>query len=558
MIGPVPPRRDPHAGRLRAAGDHRERVRAGAARPSSAAGLEGHEHVIGGGGIDPQTAVQLRCRRHRRPRLRRPDVAERPGGQRRADPRQRAQRARGGRRGHPCARRGRRAHRRRLRPAPRSAPSPPTPTAGSRSSCPDRVTTPSGSTRTRCPTTSSSATRPRPSWSVNVRPAERQILNYFLGESLRQTESRWDQLPQTIANGIKFGLIIAITAVGLSLIYGTTGLSNFAHGELVTLGAIVTWWMNQSVGLHILVAAPIGIARRPRWRGSSPRAGSGDPLRRRGVEPDVDDDRVDRRRARRPLPLPVHVRRPLAGLPAVRRAVGGRHRAVLADQARPRSRWRSAWSCCSPWRCSSSAAAQGKAIRAVSDNPELASATGINTNRVILLVWVAGGALAGLGGVLLGLDEQVRWNMGFTLLLLMFAAITVGGLGNPYGALVGALRHRPRRRAVDVDLPERRRAEEHRRPDHPHRRPARATPGPARAEGACRLMQWDLIFSNALYAAHRRQRHRLRARSPSGSTSTSATPACSTSARPASPPSAPTRSPCRSPSTTGRCGRRSR
>jgi branched-chain amino acid transport system permease protein len=82
---------------------------------------------------------------------------------------------------------------------------------------------------------------------------------------------------------------------------------------------------------------------------------------------------------------------------------------------------------------------QGKAIRAVSDNPELASATGINTNRVILLVWVAGGALAGLGGILLGLDEQIRWNMGFTMLLLMFAAITVGGLGNPYGALVGAL-----------------------------------------------------------------------------------------------------------------------
>ena len=82
---------------------------------------------------------------------------------------------------------------------------------------------------------------------------------------------------------------------------------------------------------------------------------------------------------------------------------------------------------------------QGKAIRAVSDNPELSSATGINTDRVILLVWVAGGALAGLGGVLFGLDEQVRWNMGFTLLLLMFAAITVGGLGNAYGALVGAL-----------------------------------------------------------------------------------------------------------------------
>jgi neutral amino acid transport system permease protein len=52
---------------------------------------------------------------------------------------------------------------------------------------------------------------------------------------------------------------------------------------------------------------------------------------------------------------------------------------------------------------------------------------------------VAGGALAGLGGIMLGLDQQVSWNMGFTSLLLMFAAITVGGLGHPYGALVGAL-----------------------------------------------------------------------------------------------------------------------
>jgi branched-chain amino acid transport system permease protein len=82
---------------------------------------------------------------------------------------------------------------------------------------------------------------------------------------------------------------------------------------------------------------------------------------------------------------------------------------------------------------------RGKAIRAVSDNPDLASATGINTERVIMLVWVAGGALAGLGGIMLGLDQQVTWNMGFTSLLLMFAAITVGGLGNPYGALVGSL-----------------------------------------------------------------------------------------------------------------------
>lgn len=273
--------------------------------------------------------------------------------------------------------------------------------------------------------------------TVNIRPAERQILNYFLGESQRQAQGRWEVLPQTIANGIKFGLIIAITAVGLSLIYGTTGLSNFSHGELVALGAIVTWWMNQSVGMHVLLAAPIGIAaaglggyvaERGVWR----------PLRRKGIG--------------LTSMMIVSIGIGLAARYLFLYTFGGRSRAyrefavqsvvdigpvsltqrdlvsmavcvvvlVLVAVFLQRSR-------------------QGKAIRAVSDNPDLASATGINTNKVILLVWVAGGALAGLGGVLLGLDEQVRWNMGFTLLLLMFAAITVGGLGNPYGALAGAL-----------------------------------------------------------------------------------------------------------------------
>jgi branched-chain amino acid transport system permease protein len=81
----------------------------------------------------------------------------------------------------------------------------------------------------------------------------------------------------------------------------------------------------------------------------------------------------------------------------------------------------------------------GKAIRAVSDNPDLASSSGIDTNRVILIVWILGGALAGLGGVFYGLEFGIKWDMGFTLLLLMFAAITLGGLGNPFAALLGSL-----------------------------------------------------------------------------------------------------------------------
>jgi branched-chain amino acid transport system permease protein len=79
----------------------------------------------------------------------------------------------------------------------------------------------------------------------------------------------------------------------------------------------------------------------------------------------------------------------------------------------------------------------GKAMRAVADNPDLAASSGIDVQRVILVVWAFGGALAALGGILIGLGEQVNWQMGFTYLLLMFAGITLGGLGTAYGALVG-------------------------------------------------------------------------------------------------------------------------
>jgi neutral amino acid transport system permease protein len=272
---------------------------------------------------------------------------------------------------------------------------------------------------------------------VNVRPNEHQVLNYNLGASGRQTESRWDQLPQTIANGIKFGLIIAITAVGLSLIYGTTGLSNFSHGELVTLGAIVTWWMNQSVELHILVAALFGIAAAA-LAGFLLESGVWRPLRTKGTS--------------LTSMMIVSIGIGLAARYLYLYLFGGRSQAYRQYAVQTQTDFGpislTTRELISMVICVVVLLAvavflqrtrQGKAVRAVSDNPDLSSATGINTNRVILLVWVGGGALAGLGGILLGLDEQVRWNMGFTMLLLMFAAITLGGLGNPYGALLGAL-----------------------------------------------------------------------------------------------------------------------
>lgn len=81
----------------------------------------------------------------------------------------------------------------------------------------------------------------------------------------------------------------------------------------------------------------------------------------------------------------------------------------------------------------------GKAMRATADNPELAQVRGINTERVIAWTWIVGGALAAAGGVMYGLSSQLRPEMGFWLLLPMFAAVIMGGIGNPWGALAGAM-----------------------------------------------------------------------------------------------------------------------
>jgi len=272
---------------------------------------------------------------------------------------------------------------------------------------------------------------------VSIRPDQTLVGNFFLGGDTRKTESRLSRLPQTVADGLVFGLIIAVCSIGLSLIYGTTGLSNFAHGEIVTFGAIITWYLNQRAGWTLLVAALFGIGASMLF-GALFELGLWRPLRLRKTS----------------LTSMMIVS---IGLAIFFRYLwnyiyGGRSRPYGQFQQQTQIDFglfdltpRSVFTIILCVVVLVGVAMFllrtrfGKAIRAVSDNPDLASATGINTDRVLLIVWAMGGALAGLGGVLLGLDQQVRWDSGATLLLLMFAAITLGGLGNAFGALVGSL-----------------------------------------------------------------------------------------------------------------------
>jgi len=260
-------------------------------------------------------------------------------------------------------------------------------------------------------------------------------VTFFAGTSGESGASLFDRVAQRLVDGVRLGLIIAICSVGLSLIFGTTGLTNFAHGEMVTFGGLMAFWFNVLLGIPLLISAPIVIA----LGGVLGLAMNGiifAKLRKRGI------GLISQ--------LVVSV-----GLSIMLRNMylyqfGGRTRPLddyslqIAKSFGPVSiTMRDLSTAVISFLVLLSVAAflqrsrTGKAIRAVSDNPSLASSTGIDTQKIIRVVWFAGGALAAMGGLFRGLDEQVGFEMGAGLIFLMFAGITLGGLGSAYGALVG-------------------------------------------------------------------------------------------------------------------------
>ncbi|MDP1805105.1 MAG: hypothetical protein Q8K72_08065, partial [Acidimicrobiales bacterium] len=95
--------------------------------------------------------------------------------------------------------------------------------------------------------------------AVSIDPSRARVLNFIVGDRDRIVTTTADRIPQLIFNGLSFGLVIAICSVGLSLIFGTTGLVNFSHSEHVTWGAIVAWWINVDHGVNLWVAAVLAI-----------------------------------------------------------------------------------------------------------------------------------------------------------------------------------------------------------------------------------------------------------------------------------------------------------
>ena len=228
-------------------------------------------------------------------------------------------------------------------------------------------------------------------------------LNFFTGESSRTSLTFFEKLAQRTVDGLRLGFIIAITSVGLSLIFGTTGLTNFAHGELVTFGAMMAYLFGETLEIPFGIAAVIAVALGG-LLGFVLNEGLFAPLRRRGTG--------------------------LVSQMVITVGLAILMRNIFLFQFGGDFRFLSDYNSQIAWDLGPIAVTArdftitvlsaivlvtvalvlqrtrlGKATRAVSDNGDLASATGIDTAKIIRLVWISGAALAALGGIFRGLGR---------------------------------------------------------------------------------------------------------------------------------------------------------
>ena len=267
---------------------------------------------------------------------------------------------------------------------------------------------------------------------------DRVAKNFFIGEGERNETALIDQLIARFIYGINFGLMLGLAAVGVSLVFGTTGLSNFSHGEMVTFGAVIALVFGVWLQFPLWIAIPIAVALSAAL-GWGLDAGLWRPLRKKGLGivqlmivsiglsltmryviqffiggateqlPGFDSPKI---------PLFGAVALSTTDLFSMALSV-----LVIVGFAYWLMRTKT-----------------GKATRAISDNPDLAAASGIDVDRVIRIVWIMAASLAGLAGVLWAYFRPgIKWDMGTQILLLIFAAVTLGGLGTAFGALLGAL-----------------------------------------------------------------------------------------------------------------------
>ena len=275
---------------------------------------------------------------------------------------------------------------------------------------------------------------------ANTREANLNVTNtaavlFPLGKDTRVIQPIGDQIIIRLFAGLNLGLLLAVAAIGISLIFGTTGLNNFAHGEMVTFGALFTWLFHVEMKLPLLVAAAITIVLSAGF-GWLQDSALWKPLRKRRLG--LNQIMIVS------IGLSIILRQLfILFFEGDTKVLSSEYELVVLGPINTTS------SSLVSMGLSIVALAFvawfltrtriGKAARAVSDNASLAAATGINVERIIRIVWVMAGALTGLAGILYGLQFQANYLLGAQILLLLFASVTLGGLGKALGATVGAI-----------------------------------------------------------------------------------------------------------------------
>lgn len=235
--------------------------------------------------------------------------------------------------------------------------------------------------------------------------------------------------------GLVLGCIYALGAIGISLTFGILRFANFSHGATLTLGTYITLTLVWLSGLHPLAMLPVAMAITA------------------AIAVGIDQIFFKPFRASPKIMLVIAsfglmlmIRSAVQFFWGVQLEVmvpGIARPWVLLDQLRilPKHVLIGAATVVLmlAMHLMLTRTRIGKAMRATSDNPDLAAVTGIDTEAVIRATWITSASLATAAGVFLALDTHVETMMGFKMLLPMFAAAILGGIGKPYGAVVGGL-----------------------------------------------------------------------------------------------------------------------
>jgi len=255
---------------------------------------------------------------------------------------------------------------------------------------------------------------------------------------------------ELVVNGLFLGAILALGAIGLTLVYGILKFAHIAHGDFMTWGAYIVFFLLGSVlphstgfgpftfGYSLFIALPLtmmavvataiildkAIYQRLRRRAVNTvviaMTSLGVAIALRGLVQVIWGGGTEQYpRLSKPFyQLPMGVKIPPDWI-----FIGALTLILVLALYQFLTRTK-----------------MGKAMRATSDNLELARVSGINTERVVWWTWAIGAALAATAGVLLAVFQaQLFPVMGWKILIPLFAAVILGSIGNPYGALAGAL-----------------------------------------------------------------------------------------------------------------------